>query len=163
MASPEAVILRARTAEPHLSWTFFANIVLDTTASPGSNYSCVTWVADSVVAPMHRNTYWAAGGARLVYGAAGVGWAEWQRGGHDADSGEADPRFVGAVQRCELFDVAADSPAAARGFANITRPAQWRPGCGQEMEESNTSGWHMQHSAQAYQWMMQPPEVDSAQ
>ena len=140
-------------AEEHISWTFFANIVYDSTPK-GRNQSAVTWASDAVQAPMHRNTYYAARGAHLTYGAEAVPFSTWQSQGHDADSVEANPRFAGRVEQCELFDVASDSPAALRGFANITRPPQWVAGCGDELEEKTRGQWRLRHTEQPYQWML---------
>ena len=142
------------TAEPHISWTYFANIVYDTSSPKGRNQSAVTWADDTVLAPMHRNTYHAAGGARLTYGAQAVPFDMWQRSGHDAESVEADPRFVGRVEQCDLFDVASDSAAAVRGFVNITRPAKWVSGCGEELERKTRGEWQLRHTTQPFQWML---------
>ena len=146
------------TAESHISWTFFANIVYDTTTPANQSQSAVTWASESVQAPMHRNTYFSTTrGARLTYGAKAVPFSTWQSQGHDAESVEADPQFVGRVEQCELFEVASDGPAAVRGFANITRPTAWVAGCGDELERKTRGLWQLSRTEQPYQWMLQRP------
>ena len=148
-------LTRVGTAEKHISWTFFANIVYDASTPINMTQSAVTWDDGTVQAPMHRNTYFTANGAQLTYGADAAPFSQWQSQGHDANSVEADPHFLGRVERCELFEVASDGPAAQRGFANITRPPQWVAGCGEELEVRTRGQWRLRHTNQAYQWMLQ--------
>ena len=145
------------TAENHISWTYFTNIVYypnTTLLSSNMTLRAVNWVDPTVVAPMDHNVYYAASGALLTYGANAVPFSTWQAGGHDAISTESDPGFIGAVDECELFDVSSGGAAGVRGFANITRPAYWVAGCGDELEVKTRGKWRLRQTEQSYQWML---------
>ena len=40
-----------------------------------------------------------------------------------------DLLFTGDVNRCDIFTVQFDSPAAKLGFVNLTKLSKWTPGC----------------------------------
>ena len=112
--------------EPHISWTFAHNIVYDT--SPAQNRSAFASQL-GVIAPFNDNVYFNTHRAQMLFGAPPVTFAEWQKAGHDANSLIADPLFASDVAQCDFFTLRPDSPAAQRGFVNLTKPSMWTPGC----------------------------------
>ncbi len=58
-----------------------------------------------------------------------MSFTDWQKTGQENGSVIADPLFAGDVNQCDFFTVQANSPAAKLGFANITKPSRWTPGC----------------------------------
>ena len=113
-------------AENHTSWTFTHNIVYDT--FQGANHSL--YKSDpNVTAMFDSNVYYNAYGTQLLFGSQQVSFAEWQKSGQDNNSMIADPLFTSDINQCDFFTVHANSPAAKLGFANITKPSKWTPGC----------------------------------
>ena len=124
-ATPDGMV-HITQGEPHISWTFAHNIVYD--ISPQQNHSAFASQL-GVIAPMNDNVYFNTRQAQMLFGAPPVPFAQWQRAGHDANSVIADPLFASDVSQCDFFSLRADSPAAQRGFVNLTKPSMWTPGC----------------------------------
>jgi hypothetical protein len=101
----EGQLQRSRV-EPHRSFTFENNIVLwkEGTLLHGQ------WKDTNFI--LRSNLYWNAGTNATTF--AGQTFEEWQRGGKDADSVFADPKFVNASRGD--FRLRSGSSAAKVGF-----------------------------------------------
>ena len=131
---PPDGLIHIGTAESHISWTFAHNVIYD--SIPTANHSVFSSQV-GVIAPANDNVFYNTKGAAMLFGAPSVSFAQWQRSGHEANSLIADPLFAGDVSQCDFFELRPDSPAAMRGFVNITRPAMWTPGCtGEEVDRN---------------------------
>jgi parallel beta-helix repeat protein len=113
--------------ENHTSWILTRNIFYDT--FKGSNHSMFKSDAANISVSFSNNLYYNPYGTPLLFGIEQTSFAEWQKSGQDNGSVIADPLFAGDVNQCDFFTVQANSPAAALGFANITKLSKWTPGC----------------------------------
>jgi hypothetical protein len=134
LPSPESGIpypdgdLEVGKVENHTSWIFLNNIVYDT--YQGSNHSIyTTYPNQNPKTIFNKNVYYNPYGTALLFGVDNTSFAQWQSTGQDNNSVIADPLFIGDVNQCDFFTIRADSPAAKLGFANITKPSRWTPGC----------------------------------
>ena len=127
--------------ENHTSWTYTRNIVYD--IFQGANHSAFTSDQADVRISFSNNVYYNTYATPLLFGIQQVSLTDWQKTGQDNDSVIANPLFVGDVNQCDFFTVQSNSPAAALGFANITKLAKWTPGCGTDDENEDN---------QFYQW-----------
>ena len=123
--SPDGDV-RIQQAENHTSWTYRRNIVYDTFKR--GNHSAVK-CNPNVIASFDNNVYYNTYGTPLSFGSQQMSFAQWQSTGQDNSSIIADPLFLGDVNQCDFFTVHSDSPAAKRGFINITKPSKWISGC----------------------------------
>ena len=131
--------LHIQRAENHTSWTFTRNIVYD--AFQGTNHS--VYNSDpNVTAVFDHNVYYNPYGTKLLFGSQQVSFTEWQHLGQDNGSMIADPLFAGDVNQCDFFTIQANSPAAQLGFANITKPSIWMPGCNADDSASSNQFYH---------------------
>ena len=119
--------LHIERAENHTSWIFTHNIVYDT--YQGSNHSVYS-ASPNVNSIFNKNIYYNPYGTSLLFGIKNTSFTEWQATGQDNDSLIADPLFISDVNQCDFFTIHENSPAAKLGFANITKPSKWTPGCG---------------------------------
>ncbi len=126
--------------ENHLSWTYTRNIVYDT--FQGASHSAFKSDQANVSISFSNNVYYNTYGTPLLFGIEQVSFADWQKTGHDNGSVIADPLFAGDVNQCDFFTIQANSPAAALGFANITKLAKWTPGCGTDDETDDNQFYH---------------------
>ncbi len=133
---------RIQLTENHTSWTYTQNIVYDT--FQGANHSAFKADHPNVDISFTNNVYYNPYGTRLLFGyqLQQMPFSEWQKTGQDNGSVIADPLFAGDVNQCDFFTVQANSPAAARGFANITKLSQWTPGCGTDNETDDNQFYH---------------------
>ena len=127
--------LRVLRTENHTSWTYTRNIVYDT--FQGTSHSAFRSDQQNVTVSFSNNVYYNTHATPLLFGVQQVSFADWQKTGQDNGSVIADPMFAGDVNQCDFFTVQANSPAAALGFANITKLAKWTPGCGTDDDESD--------------------------
>ena len=143
-ADPPDGVVHISLPEEHISWTFAHNIVYDLQQAPAHP----TFASQvGVQAPFNDNVWWNPYNASSMrFGAPLVTFAEWQKQGHDANSVVADPLFAGDVKVCDFFSVRPESPAALRGFVNISKPAMWVPGCAMDTVELGGA------APQFYQW-----------
>jgi parallel beta-helix repeat protein len=125
---------RIQLTENHTSWTYTQNIVYDT--FQGANHSVFKADHPNVRISFTNNVYYNPYGTLLLFGyqLQQMPFSEWQKTGQDNGSVIADPLFAGDVNQCDFFTVQANSPAAALGFANITKLSKWTPGCGTDDE-----------------------------
>ena len=118
--------------EDHRSWTYTRNIVYDT--YQGSSHSAFKADQQNINVLFSENVYYNTYNATLLFGLQQMSFGDWQKTGQDNNSVIADPLFAGDISQCDFFTVKANSPAAALGFANITKLAKWTPGCDTEDE-----------------------------
>jgi parallel beta-helix repeat protein len=133
---------RIQLTENHTSWTYTQNIVYDT--FQGANHSAFKADHPNVDISFTNNVYYNPYGTLLLFGYQfqQMPFSEWQKTGQDNGSMIADPLFAGDVTQCDFFTVQANSPAAARGFANITKLSKWTPGCGTDNETDDNQFYH---------------------
>jgi parallel beta-helix repeat protein len=131
---------RIQVSENHTSWIYTRNIVYDT--FQGSKHSAFGADQENVRISFSNNVYYNPYGTPLLFGNHQVLFADWQKSGQDNGSVLADPLFAGDVNQCDFFTVQANSPAAALGFANITKLAKWTPGCGTDDETDDHQFYH---------------------
>jgi parallel beta-helix repeat protein len=131
--------VRIQVAENHTSWTFTRNIVYDT--FQGSNHT-VYQPAVGTIAPFTNNIYFNPYGTQLLFGSQRTSFGDRQKTGQDNGSMIADPLFTGDVNQCDFFTIQANSPAAKLGFANITKLAQWTPGCDMDDDTNDNQFYH---------------------
>lgn len=129
-------------AENHTSIIYTRNIVYDT--FQGANHSAFKYDQPNIRVSFSNNVYYSASNASLLFGhqSEQVAFSEWQKTGQDNNSVIADPLFAGDVNQCDFFTVRSDSPAAALGFANITKLSKWTPGCATDDETDNIQFYH---------------------
>jgi hypothetical protein len=131
----------ART-ENHRSWTYTRNIVYDT--YQGSSHSAFKYDQPNIRISFSNNLYYNTYNTPLLFGYQShqLSFSDWQKTGQDNGSVIADPLFAGDVNQCDFFTVKANSPAAALGFANITKLSKWTPGCSMDDETDGNQFYH---------------------
>jgi hypothetical protein len=131
----------ART-ENHRSWTYTRNIVYDT--YQGLSHSAFKYDQPNVRISFSDNLYYNTYNTTLLFGYQShqLSFADWQKTGQDNGSVIADPLFSGDVNQCDFFTVTVNSPAAALGFANITKLSKWTPGCSMDDETDDNQFYH---------------------
>ena len=126
--------------ENHTSWTYTRNIVYDT--YQGSSHSAFKSDQSNVRVSFSENVYYNTNNATLLFGVQQMSFADWQKTGQENNSVIANPLFTGDVNQCDFFTVQANSPAAALGFANITKISKWTPGCGTDDDTKDNQFYH---------------------
>jgi hypothetical protein len=126
--------------ENHNSWNYTRNIVYDT--YQGSSHSAFKSDQPNVNISFSDNVYYNPYNTPLLFGLQQMSFSDWQKTGQDNGSVIADPLFAGDVNQCDFFTIQANSPAAALGFANITKLSKWTPGCGTDDETDGNQFYH---------------------
>ena len=131
-------------SENNTSLIYMNNIVYDT--FQGTNHSAVNCYLSNATVSFNNNVYYNPYGTRLLFGTHETSFSDWQKRGQDNHSLIADPLFVGQIEQCDFFTVQTNSPAAVLGFANITKPTKWTPGCDTDDNTNDKQVYHWSSS-----------------
>lgn len=138
-SGPDGSTHIART-ENHTSWIFTHNIIYN--IYHGASYHAFKADKPNVTVVFDENVYYNPYNTSFLFGDQQLSFDEWQKTGQDNNSVIADPLFTGDVNQCDFFTVHPDSPAAKRGFMNITKPPKWTPGCSTDYDMKEYQYYH---------------------